>query len=90
MSAVAEDAYHCLGEGEYEGVSFDDVLQRLFIATGTRNQADFAAWLGIRQSFVSDAKRRNRTPVTWLRELVLKDVKHSPAWVMSGKEPIFW
>ncbi|MDL2314428.1 helix-turn-helix domain containing protein [Desulfovibrio sp. OttesenSCG-928-C14] len=82
--------YHQLGVGEYEAVLFEDVMKRFYLATNTRSQMEFANWLGIRQSFVSDAKRRNRIPVAWLRELVTREVDSSPSWVMTGKEPRFW
>ena len=84
------EGFHQLGAGEYEPVLFDDVMKRFYLATNTQSQMEFANWLGIRQSFVSDAKRRNRIPVTWLRELVTRGVNSSPSWVLTGKEPQFW
>ncbi len=89
MPELTEE-FHQLGAGEYETVLFDDVMKRFYLATNTQSQMEFANWLGIRQSFVSDAKRRNRIPVTWLRELVTRGVNSSPSWVLTGKEPQFW
>ena len=82
--------YHDLGAGKYEGILFEDVLRRLYTATGTRSQIELAAWLGIRQSLISDANRRNRIPIAWLRELVQRKVDYSPIWIMTGEEPKFW
>ncbi|WCB45732.1 helix-turn-helix domain-containing protein [Nitratidesulfovibrio vulgaris] len=89
MPELTEE-FHQLGSGEYETVLFEDVMKRFFLATNTRSQMEFAYWLGIRQSSVSDAKRRNRIPIAWLRELVTRGVDSSPSWVMTGKGPQFW
>ncbi|MDL2315857.1 helix-turn-helix domain containing protein [Desulfovibrio sp. OttesenSCG-928-A18] len=85
-----DERSHQLGVGEYEEVQFEEVLQRLFTATGTSSQMELAAWMGIRPSILSDAKRRNRVPVDWLRRLVLRKVDFSPLWIMTGKEPSHW
>ena len=82
--------FHQLDREEYEGVTFDEVLRRFYKATDTRSQMELANWLGIRQSAISDAKRRNRIPVAWLRELVRRQVDHIPEWVMTGKGREFW
>ncbi len=87
---VYVDGYHLLGQGDYEGITFEDVLQRMYAATGTNGQMELADWLGIRQAFISDARRRNRMPVAWLRELVKRKVNCTPEWVITGKEPRFW
>ena len=84
------DGFHRLGQGEHHGIAFDDVMQRMYTATGTKGQRELADWLGVRQAFISDARRRNRMPVAWLRELVKKKVNCTPEWVMTGKEPRFW
>ena len=84
------DGFHLLGQGEHHGIAFDDVMQRMYTATGTKGQRELADWLGVRQAFISDARRRNRIPVAWLRELVKRKVNCTPEWVITGKEPRFW
>ena len=46
--------------------AFDEALERIKRATGARTQVDLAAILGIRQSSISDAKRRQSIPADWL------------------------
>ncbi len=84
------DGFHRLGQGEHHGIAFDDVMQRMYTATGTKGQRELADWLGVRQAFISDARRRNRIPVAWLRELVKRKVSCAPERVMTGKGLQFW
>lgn len=42
--------------------SFDAQMERIHRATGTRTQVELAEFLGIRQSAVSDARRRGKIP----------------------------
>ena len=84
------DGFHRLGQGEHHGIAFDDVVQRMYTATGTKGQRELADWLGVRQAFISDARRRNRIPVAWLRELVKRKVSCAPERVMTGKGLQFW
>ena len=63
-------------------------LARVFEAAGCQTQAELAEILDIRQSSVSDAKRRGTIPPEWLIKLLyLRGV--SPAWVMNGIRPKF-
>ena len=84
------DGFHRLGQGEHHGIAFVDVMQRMYTATGTKGQRELADWLGVRQAFISDARRRNRIPVAWLRELVKRKVSCAPERVMTGKGLQFW
>ena len=43
-------------------VNFDEIFERIKIATNTRTQVELAEVLDIRQSSISDAKRRNSVP----------------------------
>ncbi len=45
---------------------FEAQYGRVFEAAGCRTQAELAAFLGIRQSSISDAKRRKSIPAEWL------------------------
>lgn len=53
-------------------------------ATRTRTQVELAAYLGIRQSSISCAKRRANIPAEWLLTLLLNN-NVNPVWILSGK-----
>ena len=59
-------------------------LKRVFEAAGCRTQTELADVLGIRQSSISDAKKRGSVPAEWLLKLLLlKGV--NPVWIMTGQ-----
>lgn len=59
---------HCLA-------SFGAQMERIKLVTGKASQVDLAHFLGVRQSVVSDAKRRAKIPSCWLVTLLrLKNV----------------
>ncbi len=61
-------------------------LARVFEAANCRTQEELAGLLGIRQSAVSDAKRRKSVPSEWLVCLFrLRSV--NPEWVLTGCGP---
>lgn len=63
-------------------------LARVFEAVGCRTQLELAAILDVRQSSISDAKRRGAIPSDWLIKLLyLRGV--NPAWVKDGIGPKF-
>ena len=64
------------------------MLQRFFEAAGCRTQTELAVFLGIRQSSVSDAKRRRVIPPEWLVTLLRQKNIH-PDWVLTGTGPRF-
>lgn len=45
---------------------FQDAYERILQATGLRTQSEVAALLGVKQSSISDAKRRKHIPDPWL------------------------
>ncbi|WP_291447895.1 helix-turn-helix domain-containing protein [Desulfovibrio sp.] len=61
---------------------------RVFDATGCKTQAQLADVLGIRQSSISDAKRRKSIPAEWLLKLFDKK-RINPEWIRSGLGSIF-
>lgn len=64
----------------------NDPLSRMFEAAGCRTQVELASLLGIQQSSISDAKRRNRVPAKWLVAILrLRGV--NPEWVLHGTAP---
>jgi hypothetical protein len=68
--------------------SFMEVYQRIQFATNTRTQAELANVLEIRQSSISDAKRRNSIPSDWYMKLFEK-VGLSPDWLRHGAGPMY-
>lgn len=72
----------------YEEESMSTPLERVFEAADCRTQEQLASLLGIRQSAVSDAKRRKSVPPEWLVCLFrLRGV--NPEWVLTGYGPKF-
>lgn len=66
--------------------AFDEALDRIKRATGARTQVDLAAILGIRQSSISDAKRRQSIPADWLLKLY-RSHGLNPDWITTGEAP---
>lgn len=67
---------------------FDARMERIREATGLRTQMELAEYFGIRQSSISDAKRRRSIPDAWLVTL-LRVHQINPDWVLHGHEPRF-
>lgn len=84
------EGFHQLGEGKLVGITAEDVLRRMLEATGANSPQELAGWLGVRQSCLSDATRRNIMPLRWLRLLVEKESDYSPVWVLTGKGEKKW
>ena len=63
-------------------------LARVFEAAGCRTQLELAAVLDIRQSSISDAKRRGAIPSDWLVKL-LQQRGVNPDWILDGIGPKF-
>lgn len=59
-------------------------IKRVFEAAGCRTQAELADFLGIRQSSISDAKKRGSIPPDWLLTLWRKR-GINPEWILTGK-----
>lgn len=59
-------------------------LQCVFTICGCRSQAELAQILGVRQSSISDAKRRGIIPSPWLLTLLCKKWIN-PAWILTGR-----
>lgn len=56
-------------------------LKRFFEAAGCRTQVELAEFLGIRQSSISDAKKRKSIPSDWLLTLWRKK-SVNPDWIL--------
>ena len=65
-----------------------DALKRIFEAAGCLTQLELAEILDVKQSSISDAKRRGTIPPEWLIKLLhLRGI--NPAWIMDGIGPKF-
>ncbi|MYL82152.1 phage repressor protein [Desulfovibrio aerotolerans] len=67
---------------------FDDAFDRIKKATGMRTQVEIAKLLDIRQSSISDAKRRQSIPDSWLIKLY-QVYNLNPSWILDGDTPQF-
>lgn len=85
MAYWQPEGYHQMGQGEYSGISAEEVLERMKRAAGTKSMLELSTWLNVRQSWLSDARRRNIIPAAWLRALILKKSEYNPVWVISGQ-----
>lgn len=67
---------------------FQEVYDRIRHATNARTQTELAAVLEIRQSSISDAKRRDSVPADWYMKLFEK-FGLNPDWVKGGTGPMY-
>ena len=63
---------------------FEAAINRIHAIAGTRTQVELANLLNIRQSSISDAKRRGSVPDSWLVALY-QQRKANPTWITSGE-----
>ena len=62
--------------------------RRLLEVTGSESQSDLCEHLGIRQSSISDAKKRKSIPAEWLWT-IWKRKMINPDWILDGHSPKF-
>lgn len=67
---------------------FESALERIKKATGARTQVQLAEVLGVRQSSISDAKRRCSIPAEWFLKLY-RSHGLDPNWLSDGVEPVY-
>lgn len=67
--------------------TFEDAYARIQAATRTRTQTEIANLLGIKQSSISDAKKKNTIPDGWLITLY-RTFGLEPDWILYGQEPV--
>ena len=72
---------HTYGSGQQS--DFESQYCRVFEAAGRRTQAESAAVLNIRQSSISDAKKRKSIPADWRVKLFEKK-RINPEWILYG------
>ena len=63
-------------------------MERIRFITGAETQAELADLLGVRQSFISDAKRRGKIPSSWLA-ILMRRKRANPEWILTGNGPVF-
>lgn len=68
--------------------NFDEIFDRIKTATNTRTQVEIAEVLDIRQSSISDAKRRNSVPSDWFMKL-FEQFGLNPDWIKKGSGPMY-
>lgn len=84
---TGENVVKTLGASEKSNGA-EKQFERLFEAAGCRTQTELADILGIRQSSIAVAKRRNRLPSDWLLKLLrLRSI--NPDWIIFGSGPKF-
>lgn len=71
------------GPDPAEQKEFDAALARIMQHLGVCTQIELSEKFGIRQSSISDAKKRASIPDSWLIRLV-RDHSLNPLWVMRG------
>ncbi|EPR36227.1 CI repressor [Alkalidesulfovibrio alkalitolerans DSM 16529] len=74
------------GSALRDAEEFNDIYLRVLEAAGAQTQQDLAERLGIRQSSVSDAKKKKRVPASWILSLCL-EAGYNPRWLLSGEPP---
>jgi phage repressor protein C with HTH and peptisase S24 domain len=67
---------------------FEEALERIKKATGARTQVQLAEVLDVRQSSISDAKRRCSIPADWFLKLY-RSHGLDPDWLSEGVEPVY-
>jgi hypothetical protein len=72
-----------------EANEFEMAMKRIKDVTGCNTQVKLAEFLGVRQSSISDAKRRHTIPASWLLTILTK-TNLNPLWILNGDpEPKF-
>ncbi|SNS06165.1 Bacteriophage CI repressor helix-turn-helix domain-containing protein [Humidesulfovibrio mexicanus] len=66
--------------------AFEAAMERIRTVTGARTQVQLAEALDIRQSSISDAKRRASIPAEWLLKLQRKHQVFAD-WFLTGEGP---
>ena len=67
---------------------YNETIERIKAVTHTRTQTALAEILEIRQSSISDAKRRQSVPGAWYMTLFEK-LGVNPDWLKSGIGPVY-
>ena len=66
--------------------TFAEQMERIKLVTGKHTQTSLAELLGVKQSSVSDAKRRGKIPSSWL-VILMRYKNANPEWILTGHGP---
>lgn len=69
-------------------MGFTEIYERIKLATNCRTQVELAELLNIRQSSISDAKRRDSVPGDWYMKL-FERFGLNPDWLKYGAGPLY-
>ncbi len=69
-------------------VKFEDILKRIFEATGIASQTELAAALGINRSAITQARKKDAVPDKWILSLY-RAFGVNPNWIETGTGPVF-
>lgn len=69
-------------------MEYEQILKRIQSVTHTRTQVELAAILGIKQSSISDAKKRQSIPAEWYMKL-FENLGINPDWLKKGIGPVY-
>lgn len=72
----------------FDNAYYFNIIERIQIVTGARTQVELAAILGIKQSSISDAKKRKSVPADWYMKLFEK-LGVNPDWLKKGIGPVY-
>lgn len=74
----------CTFHAVSDTAAFDAVKQRLYEVSECQDYHELAEFLGTKPAHISDARRRLRIPVEWLRTAFLKTYTN-PVWILTGE-----
>lgn len=63
--------------------NFDEIMGRMLLATGAKNEASISAMLGITHQSIYNAKNKGKLPTSWVYELA-KNNNISANWLFFG------
>jgi phage repressor protein C with HTH and peptisase S24 domain len=69
-------------------VKFEDILKRIFEATGISSQTELASTLGINRSAITQARKKDAVPDKWILSLY-RAFGLNPNWIETGTGPVF-
>ena len=64
--------------------NYAEVISRIQTVTGCETQQELANFFGIRQSSISDSKKRSSIPPDWLLT-ILRKRGVNPDWILTGQ-----
>lgn len=67
---------------------FDAFLERIYETTGVASQTELAVILNINRSAITQARKKNSIPATWVLQLY-RHFGLNPDWVETGAGPVY-